>query len=310
MRIDYLYYLLVIDKNRSITGAARELYMTQTGLTSILNRVEEELGTQVFSRSRSGVTPTEDGKEILSIAWDIWSQWSAALELNRETSVSEPVNVLTAPSISCAVTIPLLDMMQEKEQMNNLLFQEVDEAAVASSIVNNHANVGLTYFTQKSLQEFQPVAQKYGIRIKPLLRDALYVILRCDHPLAKRKSLCLADIRGQQLAFLPHFQSDDYAALYQQMLDNGNRTIVFPNISLVKEAVLRGNMVTFLNGFSFRQDASVDSSSLCALPLADNADNRELILCVVHQKLSNLQSRERIMVECIEQYFSSLNADE
>ncbi len=306
MRIDYLYYLLVIDKNRSITGAARELYMTQTGLTSILNRVEEELGAQVFSRSRLGVIPTEDGKEILSIAWDIWSQWTAMLEFNRETSVSEPVNVLTSPSISCAVTIPLLDMLQEKEQMSNLLFQEVDEAAVGAGIVNNHANVGLTYFTPKALQDFQSVAQKYGIQIKPLLRDALYVILRSNHPLAKRKTLCLTDIKKQQIAFLPHFQSDEYAALYQQTLDNGNRTIVFPNISLVKEAVLRGDMVTFLNGFSFRYDTSVDNSLLHAIPLADGAVNHELILCMIHQKASNLQARERIMVECIEQYFSSL----
>ena len=308
MRIDYLYYLLMIDKNRSITGAARELYMTQTGLTSILNRVEEELGAQVFARSKSGVTPTEDGKEILSIAWDIWSQWTAMLELNRETSMMEPVNVLTSPSISCAVTIPLLDMLQEKEQMSNVQFQEVDEAAVGPGLVNNHANIGLTYFTPKALQEFQSVAQKYGIQIKPMLQDALHVILRKDHPLAKKKRFFLSDIKKQQIAFLPHFQSDEYAALYQEMLDNQNRTITFPNISLVKEAVLRGGMITFLNGFSFRHDASADNSSLCAIPLADRAVSHELILCMIHQKASNLQARERLMVECIEQYFSAVAA--
>ena len=141
-----------------------------------------------------------------------------------------------------------------------------------------------------------------------MLQDALHVILRNDHPLAKKKRLFLSDIKKQQIAFLPHFQSDEYAALYQQMLDNQNRTIVFPNISLVKEAVLRGGMITFLNGFSFRHDASADNSSLCAIPLADRTVNHELVLCMVHQKASNLQIRERLMVECIEQYFSSLSS--
>ena len=306
MRIDYLYYLLMIDKNRSITGAARELYMTQSGLTAILNRVEEELCAQVFIRSRSGVVPTEDGKEILTIAWDIWSQWSTMLEINREASTMEPVNVLTSPSISCAVTIPLIDMMQEKEQMSNLLFREEDKSSVGLKIVNNHANIGLTYFNQKQLQEFRSVAQKYGIQVKPMLTDALYAIVRRDDPIAKKKSVRITDIKNQQIAILPHFQTDENVSFYKKMLDNSNRVITLPNVSLVKEAVLDGGMMTFLNGFSFRHDSSVDNNWLCAVPLAGGTTETEQILCLIHQKASNLQERERIMVECISEYFAAL----
>ena len=61
MQVEYLYYLIKINQCRSISAAARELYISQNALSSALRRVEEELGFPIFLRGRSQLELTAEG---------------------------------------------------------------------------------------------------------------------------------------------------------------------------------------------------------------------------------------------------------
>ena len=49
----------------SFTAAAEELGYTPSGVTHMMNALEEDLGIVLLRRSRSGVTLTEAGKELI-----------------------------------------------------------------------------------------------------------------------------------------------------------------------------------------------------------------------------------------------------
>lgn len=57
--------LSVINIYRNITKAAESLYVTQSALSKRLTAIENELGTQILIRSRSGVYFTPEGEELL-----------------------------------------------------------------------------------------------------------------------------------------------------------------------------------------------------------------------------------------------------
>ena len=69
--IKEMIYVLTIEKEKSITKAAKELNMNQSSLNRCIKRVEEELGTTVFWKTRVGLIPTVVGKAYLSAAKDI-----------------------------------------------------------------------------------------------------------------------------------------------------------------------------------------------------------------------------------------------
>lgn len=64
-------YILAIAKTKSISKAAIELYMTQPALSVYLSRLEAQLGTTLFIRSKDGLTPTYAGEKYIEMARQI-----------------------------------------------------------------------------------------------------------------------------------------------------------------------------------------------------------------------------------------------
>ncbi len=78
-----LRYFLSIADSGSITGAARALRVSQPTLTVAIQRLEEQLGTTLLLRGRSGATLTQTGEELLHHAKEVFSVLGRAEERIR-----------------------------------------------------------------------------------------------------------------------------------------------------------------------------------------------------------------------------------
>lgn len=78
MDFTQLEYMLKISEENNITRAAEKLFISQSALNQQLLKLEKELGTQLFHRSRSNWRLTEAGQIYISGA-------KAALQLKKET---------------------------------------------------------------------------------------------------------------------------------------------------------------------------------------------------------------------------------
>lgn len=67
MSANFEYYKIFyyVAKYRNITTAARELSLTQPSVTKVIKNLESQLGCQLFTRSKKGVTLTAEGEMIL-----------------------------------------------------------------------------------------------------------------------------------------------------------------------------------------------------------------------------------------------------
>ena len=66
-----LLYLVEIERTRSISQAASNLYMGQPNLSRVLRDMEAAVGFQIFERTRKGVHPTQMGEQFLRHARNI-----------------------------------------------------------------------------------------------------------------------------------------------------------------------------------------------------------------------------------------------
>lgn len=62
MTLDQLDYLLVLAEEQNVTRAAQRLYITQPTLTTFITKLEKELGTKLFDRTRNPVRLTDNGE--------------------------------------------------------------------------------------------------------------------------------------------------------------------------------------------------------------------------------------------------------
>ena len=74
MNIQYLKYAIEVEKNKSISKAAKNLYMGQPNLSRAIKELEDSLGIVIFERTSKGIAVTPNGEEFLQYAKRILSQ--------------------------------------------------------------------------------------------------------------------------------------------------------------------------------------------------------------------------------------------
>ncbi|MDD3369495.1 MAG: LysR family transcriptional regulator [Lachnospiraceae bacterium] len=67
-------YLVTIAEHKSITKAAKALYISQSALSHYLQKVEMEVGTELFDRSATPITLTQAGKCYMESARKILTE--------------------------------------------------------------------------------------------------------------------------------------------------------------------------------------------------------------------------------------------
>ena len=86
MNILHVKYALEVAKHKSISKAARNLYMGQPNLSRAIKELESELGITIFERTSKGINPTPDGEEFLQYAKRILLQIEEVEEIKKNPS--------------------------------------------------------------------------------------------------------------------------------------------------------------------------------------------------------------------------------
>ena len=76
MQIDVLRYFTIVCESGSMVRAARQVNISQQGLSKAIQNLEKELGVELLTRSRGdGSVPTKAGREFYQGAKDIIERW-------------------------------------------------------------------------------------------------------------------------------------------------------------------------------------------------------------------------------------------
>ncbi|WP_261387443.1 LysR family transcriptional regulator [Chitinophaga pinensis] len=90
MTIVQFEYIVAVDTYRSFNLAAKNCYVTQPTLSMQIQKLEDSLGVKIFNRSKSPVTPTEVGIEVIAQARVLLAEYQKIQDLvsdrNKELS--------------------------------------------------------------------------------------------------------------------------------------------------------------------------------------------------------------------------------
>ncbi|MEO0473114.1 MAG: LysR substrate-binding domain-containing protein, partial [Bacteroidota bacterium] len=83
MNLQQLEYIVAVDIHRHFARAAESCHVTQPTLSMMIRKLEDELDTLIFDRSRQPVMPTEAGTEIIEQARIILQETERLREITR-----------------------------------------------------------------------------------------------------------------------------------------------------------------------------------------------------------------------------------
>ena len=307
MRTEQIQYLLEVNRHASISAAAKSLYLSQTTLSAIVNRMEEELGFPIFSRNYNGVVPTPEGEEALALMEEINACFESIKKLKKTTMpIYQTVTVTISPTIHSALACPLNAVIAAGEPDCSLEFQIVTGEEVGSLLLKNKCNIGLTYFTSASLNSYRSITSKYNIKTENLFADHLYVLVRRDHPFACKDTISNAELKDLDLAMLEHYNSHTASIVYSKNLGSGNRYTTFSSIPLIKQSVLKRNTAAILSGYAIQYDESADLSLMKPLLITGTERPNQIRLCMIYRSAEDLRPQEHAVINYIREYFHSL----
>ena len=177
---------VAVAQTGSFTRAATQLHLSQPALTVQIRRLEETVGTRLFDRNSRNVSLTPVGRELLPTLqkslYDMEHVLADARSLSDGTSGT--VRIACLPSFAASLLPDLIRAFRQK--LPDVTFQIRDVVAnVVNALVRNEdVDIGLTggETTDPSLDVLHAG------------EDRLVVVCPKGHPLARRRSIGLADL--------------------------------------------------------------------------------------------------------------------
>lgn len=202
MQTSYLQYLVEIDRTRSITQAAANLYLTQPNLSRILHEVESQLGFTIFERSNRGVTPTVEGMAFLQHARRILNEMEAIEGLGDKKRAPDRFHICMPRSASMlGLASEYLNALPRDRALDAML-RECNVRRAFDFIASGEIDLGIIRFRSEYRDYFEDRALEQSLSFEPLNSYRYRVIMRSDNPLADKHPLREADLA--QLTEITH----------------------------------------------------------------------------------------------------------
>lgn len=195
MTIQQLNYVITISEKGSLNKAAEVLYVTQPSLTSAVRELEKELGITLFNRGGKGVTLTNDGAEFIQYARQVVTQYDRLLEKYGKGGNLRKKFGISCQHYSFAVKSFVEMVKQFDTDEYEFAIRESKTRDVIEDVTTGKSEVGILYlsdFNRKAIGKFLKSSQ---LEFHPLIKCEPYVYLWKGHPLAKKKSIRLEELR-------------------------------------------------------------------------------------------------------------------
>lgn len=201
-----LSYLRAVIDHGSFTAAAKALFLTQPSLSTAIRNLEEELGTTLLIRSRSGVSATETGRELYRLASDVLVQMEATRNtiIGMAGGVTGKLTINIAPEYNWAYLPPLLLNIRDALPEVELTVADPEPLNTLDNIRQGRADIGIMPTSDlPRLRTTHP-----DLVFEDLLALSLRIGLAPGHPAATEATvggLHMADLRGDDwLMPTPH----------------------------------------------------------------------------------------------------------
>lgn len=194
MNIKHIQYMVEIERVRSISQAAENLYIGQPNLSRILKEIEEDVGFPIFLRTAHGVRPTERGGTFLQHARNILREMESIQMMNPSQLVENRLRICIPRSAASFQMVADYLKVACQDQNVNVEIRECHAKKTLEMLSSGYAEIGIIRFREGYEEYFQEVAAAEKLTFRKLTSYEDVVLLHKNHPLAKRKKIKAEDL--------------------------------------------------------------------------------------------------------------------
>jgi LysR family transcriptional regulator, low CO2-responsive transcriptional regulator len=253
-----LEVFVLVARLGSVKAAAKALDVSEPAISGALAALRNHLGDPLITKTTQGMTLSEGGQRLVSIASRMINLAAEAEVAVREASgAPDRLRVVATSTVAEFVVPPLLEALAQRggniestigvastSEMAALLQERLADVAIGPRLVGEHAE---------------------GLVSEPMFRYRLVVIAAPNHRLAGMKKLTFRDLVSEQWMVDPAAldSSTDTGQLLAKLRISDSHIRVFPNQAAVQAAIHGSNGIGLGIGHLVQPD--VDDGRLVML---------------------------------------------
>lgn len=286
MEISHLEEFLVIVEEGKLGEAAERLYTTSSTLSKHIQSIEKEYGVPFFDRSKRAIVLNEYGKVFLPYAQSIVNAHHEAEKKIKKKKNAHKNNI----SVYAEYRIfELVVKFREKTHIN-LLIDENSDYNYKEFLKGEKCTLG---FLVDNGQVSEDVVQI------PYIKDTLMLVCPADHPLAKRKSVSIEELKEEEFVM---FQEDNDTPINREIYKMCGRAGYTPQISFT--GVTGSNIIESVRrhmGIALLWKKATEYIMVDGVATVELKDSPELKVYLCYKKNHKLSPEERAFVEFVKE---------
>ncbi|HYY70365.1 MAG TPA: LysR family transcriptional regulator [Terriglobales bacterium] len=269
MDFDQLETFLEVARHASFSRAAEKRFRTQPAISAQIRGLEEEVGAQLFDRSGGKVSLTAAGKEFHKYVEEaLESRKQMLTQLAEMQRIPGGEIVVGANEGTCLYVLPEVFAEFKKQYAGVAVnISRAESTRILESVIDNSVDFGVVSL---------PVSDN-RLTVVPIHRDELVVIAAPRHPLARMKSVPIAEAARHPL-LLPKagHTRDALEDIFFERRLKPTTSMELDSSELLKRFAAADVGVGFIARSNIVDD--VRAGLLAAMPLADVSIKRDLAL--------------------------------
>jgi DNA-binding transcriptional LysR family regulator len=187
VQVGQLRCFLAVAEERHFTRAAKALGLAQPSVSAQVRRLEDGIGAPLFHRMKGHIALTPAGETLLPFARRILDDVDAAASQLREVGglARGRLSIGATPSLAATLVPTVLARFHAAYPGIELALREAGSEVLVGAVEEGAVDVALVIL---------PVRHEI-LETQALLREELVLAVSKRHPLARRKSIAVADLR-------------------------------------------------------------------------------------------------------------------
>lgn len=267
MTIVQLRYAVAVSESKSMQESARKEYISQPNLSSAIKALEDEIGVQLFERSRCGVALTNTGREFISYARQVLEQY----QLIENKYISKENKKLefhvSTQHYTFAVNAFIDTIRKYNEDKYKFSIIETQTRKVIDDVKLLHSDIGIIAFNSYNRKILMKSFEESNLVFREIMQRETYVYLWKDHPLSGEKELSLKQLEDYPCMV---YEQGDNTSFY--FTEEAFGTYQYPRLIQSNDRATSMELLIGLNGYAIGTgllQESVNGKDYLTIPLKE-----------------------------------------
>lgn len=277
MELRHLRYFIAAAEEEHFGRASERLFVTRPAVSQMVADLEKELGTQLFERLAHKVRLTAAGRTLLPALQSVMGDLNQALITARRVGEGK-LGALNVGYGSMSLLHPLfraaIKQFRETFPDVTLSLFEIVTAEQSRAIADGRIHVGFMHFGPtgpgtRRKRAVQADDAMSSIEYHRIQTGSIGVVVPIDHPLARRRSVALAELASERFIVVPKSSvTPAYGLMYALCQKAGFEPHVVQEVSTISTQL---NLVQVGMGIGFAVTSKhfTYPPSLAVIPIKD-----------------------------------------